>query len=283
MSAFVTLPKLDLGRRLARGLALEDVTRAVALERQRWQADGVLHGELIVDLRDWTDTQAALVALDAGMQPEDPQAPWSYALIVALDAPWPELVEVVEDADVTSVRGVLATRAADRTQLGPFWQTVKSAGWLRMVEAETATELQQAWTLGFDRLLGASALARLPDLLTTLRAHRLPVAVSPSAQIAAGDVASWPQHPIQTLTNAGVTTVLASGWPQTVTTTLSGELEALSRHHHWKLDQLRTLMTRNAEAAAIRPEARFGIARQIEAWRHRPHPTAGPKGDPWSL
>ncbi len=283
MSALLTLPKLDLARRLARGLALADVGAAVADVRARWQADGVLHGELVVDLREAPDPVAALQAMDAALQSPDPTAPWSYALLVALNGPWPELPELVRDAEVTSVRGVLATLDADLAALAPTWQQVQQAGWLRMVHAETGPRLKQAFLLGFDRLVGGAGLLREPELLAHLRAHRLPVLLSPSAQLAEHAEATWAQHPLRLLTDAGVTTVIGSGWPQPVAASLSAELEAVSRHHHWKLEQLRTLMTRNAEAAAIAPEARFGIARQIEAWRHRPHAAPAAKGDGWSL
>ena len=282
-TALLTLPKLDLGRRLARGLALGELTAAAALLREQWQAEGVLHGEVIVDLRDWTDTAAALQAIDAGMQTLDAATPWSYALIVALDAPWPELPELVLDAEVPSVRGVLATADVELQALGETWQKVHAAGWQRMIHAERGPRLKQAFTLGFERLVGGVGLMREADLLTHLRAHRLPVLLSPSAQLAEKSVASWAQHPLRQLTEAGVTTVIGSGWPQAVSPTLSAELESVSKHHHWRLEQLRTLMTRNAEAAAIAPEARFGIARQIESWRHRPHATPAAKGDGWTL
>jgi hypothetical protein len=282
-AALLTLPKLDLGRRLTRGLALAELTPAVAEMRESWQADGVLHGELIVDLRDWADPVAALQAIDAGMQTLDAAAPWSYALLVAIDAPWLELRQVVEDAEVTTVRGVLATDTADLQALPAMWQQLQQDGWRRLVAAETGPRLKQAFALGFDRLVGGVGLTRETELVTHLRAHRLPVMLSPSAQIAEKTVASWAQHPLRQLTDAGVTTVLGSGWPQPVVKTLSTELEAVSRHHHWKLEQLRTLMTRNAEAAAIAPEARFGIARQIESWRHRPHAVPAAKGDGWTL
>ena len=75
--ALLTLPKLDLGRRLTRGLAIGELTAEVALQRESWQADGVLHGELIVDLRDFADPVAALQAIDAGMQTLDAATPWS--------------------------------------------------------------------------------------------------------------------------------------------------------------------------------------------------------------
>ncbi len=283
MSAVLTLPKLDLGRRLARGLALAELPAAVADVRARWQADGVLHGELIVDLRDFAEPQAALLAIDGALAAADGPQPWSYALLVALDAPWPELPELVADAEVASVRGVLATTAADLPALAATWQAVQAAGWLRLVAADSGPQLKQAFALGFDRLVGGTGLLREPALVAHLRAHRLPVQVSPSAELAAHTVATWAAHPLRQLTDAGVTTVIGSGWPDAVAASLSAELEAVSRHHHWKLEQLRTLMTRNAEAAAVAPEARFGIARQIEAWRHRPHAAAPAKGDGWSL
>lgn len=281
MSALVTLPKLDLGRRLTRGVALADLTATVATQRARWQADGVLHGELIVDLRDFADPAAALHAIDAGMVCDD--APWSYALLVAIDAPWPELPELVADAEVTSLRGVIATLQANLADLTATWRAVQAAGWRRMVHAETTAQLKAAVGLGFDRLIGGAALPRDAELLAYLRAHRVPVMLSPSAQMAEKLVAGWPQMPLRALTDAGLTTVVGSGWPVAQADSLSAELESVSRHLHWKLEQLRTLMTRNAEAAAIEPEARFGIARQIESWRHRPHAPAPGKGDNWSL
>ncbi len=283
MSAIVTLPKLDLGRRLARGLTLAEIPQVVRDVRAGWQADGVLHGELIVDLGDFADAQAALQAVDAAMQPDDPQELWSYALLLTVDKPWPELPALVEDAEVTSVRGLITTGDSDLTALGATWHAAREAGWRQMVHAESGPRLRAAFNLGFARLLGGTGLLREPELLAHLRVHRLPVLLSPSAQIAEKVVNSWQAHPLKLLTDAGVTTVVGSGWPHAQAQSLSAELEAISRHHHWKLEQLRTLMTRNAEAAAIAPEARFGIARQIESWRHRPHAPAGPKGDGWSL
>lgn len=283
MSAFVQMPKLDLCRAFPSDVPSEELTAYAAGMRTAWQADGVLHAEVAVDLRAWSEPVVALRAIAAGLAEPDDERPWSHAihLVVATAAePW---LEWVEDAEVTTVRGLLAPDGADLPALAPLWREATARGWLRLVHAESQLQLKGAFSLGFDRLLGGSGLLREPALLAHLRIHRVAVQLSPSAQVATGAVASSAQHPLRRLAEAGVPTVVGSAWPLAVAPSLSVELEHIARHHHWRLEDLRSLMARNAEAAALAPEKRFGVARLVESWRHRPHAAPAAKGDGWSL
>lgn len=282
-SAIETLPKLDLARLFPSGIQQDELTATATQMREAWQREGVLHGEIIVDLRQWPDAEEALRAIDAGLQPPDPETLWSYAIVGEIHAPWPELIDIVRESEVRSFRGVLASQEANLMTLGRFWDQARSAGWKRMVHAESAPQLKSAFSLGFERLLGGTVLLREKELVAHLRAHRLPVLVSPSAQVAIQSVESFAHHPIRRLTDAGLTTAIGSGYPTAHAQNLTAELDLLSRHHHFRLDDLRALMARNVEACWIAPDLRFGIARMIESWRHRPHAVPAAKGDGWSL
>lgn len=273
-----TMPKLDLGRSFPADVPANGVASAAQGMREAWVADGVMHGEVLVDPRQWADAIAGLRAIDAGLRADG----WSYALVVRVDAPWPELTEAVADAELSEVRGILTANPAT---LGALWGQVRAAGWMRLVEANTPEQIAAALDAGCERVVGCAGLGAKNDgaLVAHLRAHRIPVMVSPTAQIQAGHVAGWGQHPLRALHEAGVLTTVGSGWPASVGATLSEELDHISRHLHWRLDDLRSLMARNAESALVAANLRFGLARQIEAWRHRPHAAAPAKGDGWSL
>lgn len=141
----------------------------------------------------------------------------------------------------------------------------------------------EALKLGAQRLIGGTAALQDQALVLQLRAHRLPVLLLPTAQVVTGAARSMAQHPLKKMKEAGIFTTIGTGWPTLLGTSLTAEFEALSKHHQWRLDDIRNATTRAVEAAFMGPTLRFQLARTIEIWRHRPFAGPAPKGDSWSL
>jgi adenosine deaminase len=145
--------------------------------------------------------------------------------------------------------------------------------------ARGAKALLEALDLGANRILYGYGALRDDQSLLHLRAHRLPIVVTPSLEEACGKLSSIARHPITKMQDAGLFMTLATGAPGLTGSDMTGELERMSKHLSWRLDAMRNVTGRSIEAAFIVPEGRFTIARAIENWRHRPMLTADNNDD----
>ena len=318
--ALDTLPKVDLcchfdgALPLAAGDALDfEAARAQVREGLRTPADfgaaaqnlgialqdqSVMHVELHIDLGVWPALPALelLEAIDAGLQAsladEDAGAlSWSLLPELARSCPAADalaLVERLARAELPHVTGIAI--AAERQpgqsalHLRSALDAAREAGLGRVIATDRGKALlAEALELGAQRIIGGSAALEDPDLLLQLRAHRLPIVVCPAAQVRAGIARDIASLRLARMAQAGLFLTLGSGWPALLGTSIGGEYEAVTQHHHWRLDDVRNATARGIEAALTHATRRFQLARTVEVWRHRPMPGPGPKGDNWSL
>jgi len=281
----------------------DDLTDAALRLARRLIAEVVVHVEIVVDC----DTLAA-----DGMSPAD--------VVRAIDAgceqavterddvflSWVILVEIPPTAGARACEQLVAAVTSDRCErlAGIFIAADPKAGSLdrvagaiararaadlRVVAAvgdeRDAPRVLAALELGVHRIVGGTAALQREDVLVQLRARRVPVVSLPTMQMLAGMARSWNSHPLKRFKEASVLTAVGSGWPTWFGSSLSGELEVVSRQLHWRLDDLRNLTTRAIEAGFMAPTLRFQLARTVEVWRHRPLVQAQAKsgGDPFAM
>lgn len=281
----------------------DDLTEAMADLARHYIASVVVHVELVVDLPTLLlpgMTAAQLLrALDAGCEvavTERDDVFLSRAMLVEIPCDYNEeqalsLVEELIREAPPNFRGVVLADDPQGRPLARFAPALQRAaeadlGRVAIVgDRRDAARVQQALELGVQRIVGGTVAVQKDEVLTALRARRVPVVALPTAQVLGNVVRSWQAHPIRKMKEAGLFTVVGSGWPTWLGMTLSEELEQVSRHQHWRLDDLRNLTTRAIEAAFMPPTLRFQLARTVEVWRHRPLVQAQAKsgGDPWSL
>jgi adenosine deaminase len=273
-------------------------------------AQTIVHAEVVVDPLGFANVDLApldvLCAIDRGFQSvisEDEESFLSWVLIVELrrdvdsTAALALIEAVTADIELPPRLGGIAIAGEGEAQAGiaALTDVLKMAREKDLRVVATAGEeckghnpvgkarVREALAAGVQRLVGGSAALLDPDATLQLRAHRLPIVVLPSAQVLHGAAKSLAQHPVRKMKDAGLFTVIGSGWPTLLGTSLAGEFEHLSQHHHWRLDDIRNVTNRAIEAAFMHPNLRFGLARTVETWRHRPLPNAAAKGDNWSL
>ncbi|MSP93172.1 MAG: hypothetical protein EXR79_15460 [Myxococcales bacterium] len=307
-----TLDKLQAGRAWVRtAFASEQELEDAATDLGRTLIDQtVIHVELHVDPLGFEHVDAGplevLCAIDRGLQAclterEDVFLSWVLIADIRRDLD-PTAADALVDAITLELEmppklgglavGFEGEKEAGLAALAATFERAKAAGLSRVVTAGEVTQghnpvgkmrVKEAMSLGVQRVVGATAALLDPDATLKLRAHRLPVVVLPSAQVLWGATRSVATHPMRKMKEAGFFTTVGSGWPTLLHTSLAGEFEHLATHHHWRLDDVRNATTRAIEAAFMVPGLRFGLARTVETWRHRPLPTAAAKGDSWSL
>ncbi len=279
-----------------------DLTDAALDQARRLIAEVVVHVEWVIDL---DILQVAglspadiLIALDAGCteavtERDDVFLSWSFLV------QFPE--QCSHDDAVALVRGLASN--PDVQHLGGFvvpggsksldwavgaFEACKELSLGRVVVAgdqRDAARVLSAIQLGAQRIVGGTAALGREDILLQLRAHRVPVVALPTAQVLGGVAPrGWPSLPLKKMKEAGLSTVLGSGWPTWLGSSLTSEMEQVSKHLHWRLDDLRNVTTRGVEAGFMAPNLRFSLARTVEIWRHRPLVQAQVKGgDPFAL
>jgi adenosine deaminase len=281
----------------------EDLTVAALDLARRLIAEVVVHVELVID----PDVLAVagmgvadvLRAIDAGCESavtERDDVFLSWSLLVEIPARYSDseacaLVQALLDDEVPHFAGIVLADDPEGRPIAARQQVLELARAADLGRAAVCGDrrdsqrMTDAVEAGVQRLVGGLAAMPKDQPLVTLRARRTPLLMLPSAQVLAGTVRGWPSHPLRKFKEAGLFTVVGSGWPTWLGLTLSDELEQVSRHLHWRLDELRNLTTRAIEAAWIPPNLRFQLARTVEVWRHRPLVQAQAKngGDPFSI
>ncbi|MBM4344024.1 MAG: hypothetical protein FJ100_11715 [Deltaproteobacteria bacterium] len=281
----------------------DDLTEAALVLARRLIAEVVVHVELVVD----ADTLACgtlqpievVQAIDAGCEAavtERDDVFLSWVLLVELPA------TADSNACVDLVRGLVVDRpprlagivVADDPKAGPLSRVAAAVELARRNDLKVvvvagdrkdAARVHAALEFGAQRIVGGTAALSREETLVRLRAGRVPVVSLPTVQMMAGMARSWNSHPLKRFKEASVLTAVGSGWPTWTGSSLSGELEAVSRNLHWRLDDLRNATTRAVEAGFMAPTLRFQLARTVEIWRHRPLVQAQAKagGDPFAM
>jgi len=246
--------------------------------------DLVIHADLHVDAlaheSSVLDLEALVTAINDGFDratrdPDDAYVSWS--LVIALgDEPARalDLVERLAKMQLQHVVGVALD--ADRCRpaaFKPALDRARDADLKRVVRAGLqggAKQVREVLDVGADRISGGVHLTEDPAVTAHLRAHRMPVEVCLSAAVQAGVVKDHVHFPIARLREAGLYFVVGTDAPGTLGTTLTRELELMSKHHAWRLDDVRNAMKRAVDIAFLPPELRSGLMHRVESWRHRP-------------
>jgi aminodeoxyfutalosine deaminase len=112
-----------------------------------------------------------------------------------------------------------------RPQFQPYFDRARAAGLHSVPHAGETTGPQTIWDaityLGAERIGHGTSAAQDPELLTYLVAHRIPVEVCPTSNVATGAVGSLDQHPLPRMVEAGVTVSINSDDPPMFATTLN--------------------------------------------------------------
>ena len=116
-----------------------------------------------------------------------------------------------------------------RPQFAPHFAAARAAGLHSVPHAGETTGPATVWDslreLGAERIGHGTSSATDPALLAHLAAHRIPLEVCPSSNIATRAVATLAEHPIGTFVDAGVVVTVNSDDPPMFGTTLNREYE----------------------------------------------------------
>lgn len=126
----------------------------------------------------------------------------------------------------------------DPKVFAPLFQKAKKAG-LRITvhSGETRGALSAKWVKDSVEILGAERIGHgvqiIKDLevLNFIRDHRIPLEVCPISNYLTQSFATYEEHPIRQLINAGVLVTINSDDPGVFATTLSDDYEVLHRVH----------------------------------------------------
>lgn len=247
--------------------------------------EGVLHTDWVVAVGEWCVLDAPLWTLlqawHAGWQ-RLAQAPGA-----ALVLQWPASADPIAalavwqqtrraQLPISGASLVCDTADVDWTRWTMFLDAVAADVQHWQVVAAAPTPLPDclfaALQAGAKRLVVRDKLSADPRLLGYLRAYRLPVVVT--AQAIAG---------LTALRDSGLLLCIAGDAEENRPLALTHALQQASSCFGWKLDDLRNATQRAIEAVWAPPAARHALARQAEAWRHRPPAQAAPSSDPFSL
>jgi adenosine deaminase len=120
-------------------------------------------------------------------------------------------------------------------------------------------------SLGVSRLGHGIRSVDDPDLIATLARRGVVLDVCPSSNLGTGAVASWADHPLRRLYDAGVKVTINSDDPTFFHTTITEEYRRAVVHFGFGADDLVT-MVRNAAASTFLPPAeRAALCSQIDA------------------
>ncbi len=116
-----------------------------------------------------------------------------------------------------------------RPKFKPAFDIARAAGLHSVPHAGETTGPQTIWdaleSLGAERIGHGTSAAQDPALLHYLVEHRIPVEVCPTSNIATRAVASYAEHPIRAMAEAGVLVTVNSDDPPMFGTTLNREYE----------------------------------------------------------
>ncbi|HSN10555.1 MAG TPA: adenosine deaminase [Propionibacteriaceae bacterium] len=114
-----------------------------------------------------------------------------------------------------------------RPQFGDVFAQARAAGLHSVPHAGETTGPETIWdalrVLGAERIGHGTSAVQDPALLAHLAEHRIPVEVSPTSNIATRAVATYGEHPLRQLVEAGVPVSINSDDPPMFSTTLTHE------------------------------------------------------------
>lgn len=122
-------------------------------------------------------------------------------------------------------------------------------------EATDASSIREAIDLlGAERIGHGIRAAEDPELMDELCERRLPLEVCPTSNVVLRNVASWDEHPLPVLLDAGVVVTLNSDDPAMFASPVAGEYE-IARHTFGLGDDTLAALARNGVDASFADEA----------------------------
>ena len=114
-----------------------------------------------------------------------------------------------------------------RPQFADVYAKARAAGLHAIPHAGETTGPQTIWDainlLGAERIGHGTSAVQDPALLVYLAEHQIPVEVSPTSNIATRAVATFAEHPLRAMVEAGVPVSINSDDPPMFSTTLTAE------------------------------------------------------------
>ncbi|NNJ12046.1 adenosine deaminase [Chloroflexales bacterium ZM16-3] len=120
-------------------------------------------------------------------------------------------------------------------------------------------------SLGVTRLGHGIRSVDDPALIAALAQRGVVLDVCPSSNLCTGAVASWADHPLRQLYDAGVTVTINSDDPTFFNTTITEEYRRAVTHFGFGADDLSTMVRNAASATFLPPDQRAALCAQVDA------------------
>ncbi|NTW97101.1 MAG: adenosine deaminase [Oscillochloris sp.] len=120
-------------------------------------------------------------------------------------------------------------------------------------------------SLGVTRLGHGIRSVDDPNLIAALARRGVVLDVCPSSNLHTGAVASWAEHPLRRLYDAGVTVTINSDDPTFFNTTITEEYRRGVTHFGFGADDLAHMVRNAARSVFLPPEQRAALCAQIDA------------------
>ncbi len=145
----------------------------------------------------------------------------------------------------------------------------RAAGLGLMAHAGEVVGPQSVWgaieSLGVSRLGHGIRSVDDPELITALARRGVVLDVCPSSNLYTGAVASWAEHPLRQLYDAGVTVTINSDDPTFFNTTITEEYRRAVTHFGFGADDLACMVRNAAKSAFLLPDERATLCALIDA------------------
>ncbi len=179
---------------------------------------------------------------------------------------------VLEVAEETGIRGL--TIGGSEQPFPPelfadCYRTAHAAGLRRTAHAGEAAGPESVWgalrSLGVERIGHGVRSVEDPALLEHLVAERIPLEVCPTSNLRTGVAASWEDHPVVELVDAGALVTLSTDDPTMFHCDLAGEFRSLAQRMPGRVDM--EAMTLAAVAASwAEPDEQARLAETVTSW-----------------
>lgn len=260
---------------------------------QRMIRDSVVHVEVHVDaLRPALGGDVVFDAIERGFEraiDESEDALLSWVIIAEVrrgDDPNAAAAAIAELREAAGERMCGVALSGDEAlPIGGLAEVLRGLRAEGMALAVTAgyggsrRKVEEILALDPSRVVHGHHLPRDEAALLQLRSRRVPVICLPTVETRCGLQRDGAPPSAGRLMEAGLFVTIGSGASGLLGTSMTAELDQVSRVLGWRLEQLRTATARAVEAAFVDPRLRFVIARAVENWRHRPRLTAGGNDD----
>jgi aminodeoxyfutalosine deaminase len=157
-----------------------------------------------------------------------------------------------------------------RPQFKPYFDRAIEAGLHSVPHAGETTGPETVWSaltdLRAERIGHGTSAARDPELLAHLAAHRIPLEVCPTSNVATRAVATLDEHPIRAMVDAGCVVTINSDDPPMFGTDLNNEYAVAARLLDLDERGLADLAKNAVEASFLDPAGKARLAAEIDSY-----------------